>query len=267
MSAAVGTPGAGELTPARHVARAIAARSLVLVTRIPSAFVPSIVFPVVVTVAFSGAFGGLTMLPGFPTDEMINWMLPMAVVQGAGFAGVGVGFGLVRDIETGFYDRVLLAPTRPVGLVGGLVGAALVRSLVPTSIVLLAGIAVGADLVGGPLTVLALVAACLGVALVASLWAIGLAVRIRSMQAAPLMQVGIFVATFFSTAQVPLEVMTGWLRVAARLNPMTPVLALARQGFIGDVTWAGSWPGLVAVVLWAAVVALFAARGWRRLLP
>ena len=255
------------LTPSRQVIGAVLVRSLRIITRVPSAFVPSIVFPVIVTVAFSGAFGGLTRLPGFPTDEMINWMLPMAAVQGGGFAGVGIGFGLVRDIESGFYDRILLAPVRPFGLLAGPILSAVVRSFVPLTIVVGAGFAVGADLPGGPIGLVPLAVASAGVAVVASGWGIGLALRIRSMQAAPLMQVGIFVAVFFSTAQVPLEVMTGWLRVAARLNPMTPVLALARQGFIGDVTWGSSWPGLVALLATGAALMVFAGRGWRRLTP
>ena len=59
------------------------------------------------------------------------------------------------------------------------------------------------------------------------------------------MQVGIFVAMFLSVGQVPLDVMEGWLHTVARLNPMTNMLRMARQGFVGEITWHDTWPGLL----------------------
>lgn len=72
-------------------------------------------------------------------------------------------------------------------------------------------------------------------------------------------------ALFLSTGQVPLDVMEGWLEHVARLNPMTYVLDLARQGFIGEITWADTWPGLVVIVASAAAFGLWSHRGLRRL--
>ena len=48
---------------------------------------------------------------------------------------------------------------------------------------------------------------------------------------------------------------------------MTPVLRMLRQGFIGDVTWAQTWPGLVAIVVFIAVFAAPAYIQLRRLAP
>ena len=91
-----------------------------------------------------------------------------------------------------------------------------------------------------------------------------MALRLKTMaKAAPLMQMGIFMAVFLSTAQVPLDVMTGWLHGVARVNPTTNVLALGRQGFLGHVRWSQTWPGLVALAAMGVVVTTFAARGLR----
>jgi ABC-2 type transport system permease protein len=251
-----------------RTAAALAGRSLALIPRVPSTFIPSLVFPVFVVVGFSGAFSAIAQLPGFPTDSMLDWMLPMAVIQGAAFAGITTGMGVARDIESRFFDRLLLAPVRPVALVAGPLAAAVFRAFIPFTAVLTVGVLSGAHLRGGLPGVLTLLVAAEGAALVAAGWGVGLALRLQAIsKAAPFMQVGIFLAVFLSTAQVPLSVMTGWLHSVARINPMTNILALGRQGFIGDVTWDQTWPGLVAIGASAVVLTTFAVRGLRKLTP
>ena len=250
------------------VSRILAHRSLLVVYRVPSTFIPSIVFPVFTVVAFSGAFNAMVQIPGFPVPKMIDWILPMSVVQGCAFAGIGVGLGVARDIEGGFFDRLLLAPASRLTLVLGPMAAALARAFVPLVVVLPAGLLAGARLPGGALGAAMLGISSLGCAGVAAGWALGLALRLQSTaKAGPLMQIGIFVAVFLSTAQVPLSVMTGWLRGVARVNPMTAVLAMGRQGFIGGVNWHDTWPGTLAIALGIVLFTLFAVRGLRHLEP
>ena len=104
-------------------------------------------------------------------------------------------------------------------------------------------------------------------AAVGGAWSIGLALRFKTFQIAPLMQAGVFLSIFTSTAQMPLDLMTGWIHAVARVNPVTNILALARQGFLGDVTWAGTWPGLVSLGGSIAVLMAFAYRGMRKVTP
>jgi len=266
------TAVAGRQRPSHHtsvsgVAGRLAWRSLVLIPRSPSTFIPSLVFPIFSVVAFSGAFAGIALIPGFPAKGMIDWVLPMSVVQGCAFAGMTTGLGVARDIEGGFFDRLLLAPVRPIALVLGPLGAAVLRALMPFAIVLAVGLAAGAHLQGGLPGVAVLLVAAEGTTLAAAGWAIGLALRFGSMRVAPLMQTGMFLVIFLSTAQVPLSIMTGWLHSVARVNPMTNVLALGRQGFIGSVTWPVTWPGLVALGAGAVLLTTFALRGLRKAVP
>ena len=86
--------------------------------------------PMFFVIAFSGSFSSLADLPSFPTDNVFNWFVPFAILQGAAFAGFGTGFNTVRDIETGFYDRLLLAPGSRLGLFVGPTLAGLVRAIV-----------------------------------------------------------------------------------------------------------------------------------------
>ena len=62
------------------------------------------------------------------------------------------------------------------------------------------------------------------------------------------MQVGSFVAVLFTTAYAPKELLAGWLEVIATINPVTLVLEAVRQGLVADVTWAETWPAVLAAV-------------------
>ena len=257
----------GSAVPGAWVAWGITLRSLMLIPRLPSTFFPSLLMPVFLTISFAGAFSGLVLLPGFPAEKSIDWFVPMTTLQGAAFAGITTGMGLARDLENGFYDRLLLSPASRGSLLAGPLLASVLRALIP--VVLLLGVAVvgGANFHVGLAGVAWLVLASLGFALAAGAWSVGLALRFKTQQIAPLMQSGTFLLVFLSTAQMPLELLTGWLHSVATVNPMTYILELARQGFVGDVTWATTWPGLVALGALVGVLGTFAARGMQRVTP
>lgn len=227
----------------------------------PSAFLPALLMPVFQVIAFTGTYRGVTDIPGFPTDNSANWFLPLAVVMGCSFAGMGLGFATIRDIESGFYDRLRMAPApRHALLLGGL-GSALVRATLAIVVVTLAGIALGARFTGGLPGALALVVAGLGIATVGTFWALGLVYRLRDMRAAALMQLTLFFGLFLTEAQTPIPLMTGWLPIVAEYNPLNQVLRLARVGFVGEPRWADAWPGLVTLVVLSALAAVYARRG------
>ena len=251
----------------RQVALGIAGRSLRLIPRLPSTFIPSLVMPIFLTISFAGAFSGLVLIPGFPADKIIDWFIPMTTVQGAAFAGITTGMGVARDLESGFYDRLLASPASRGALLAGPLVASVMRAFIPLTILLVVGLIGGADFQAGLLGVATLAVAALGMALAAGAWSVGLALRFKTMQVAPLMQTGLFIIVFLSTAQMPLDLLTGWLHDVARFNPMTNVLALAREGFLGDVTWDGTWPGLLSLGGLIAVSLVFAARGMQKVIP
>ena len=238
-----------------------------LIPRLPSTFVPSLLMPVFLTVSFAGAFSGIVLLPGFPADHAIDWFVPMTTLQGAAFAGVTTGMGVARDLESGFYDRLLASPATRAALLAGPLVAAFLRGLIPLALLLAVAIVAGAHFYGGAIGIASLAVASLGVAVVAGAWAVGLALRFKTQQAAPLMQTTVFLSVFLSTAHMPLEFLSGWLHDVARINPMTNILELARAGFLGEVTWAGAWPGLAALAGLLAVALAFAARSMQKVIP
>lgn len=242
-------------------ARGVAIRSLRNIRRLPSAFAPAVMMPLVQTIAFSGTFFAITRLPGFPTDRSVNWYLPLAVIMGSGFAGLAMGFSAIRDLTTGFFDRLRMTPAPRRSLLLGALFAAWVRVLIVITIVVIVGSLLGARLSDGPVGLVLLYVAGLGISTISTGWALGLAYRLRDMRAAALMQLSLFVSLFMTTAQTPLFVMRGWLHAVARVNPITNILRLARAGWLGDITWDSVWGGLLAIGLMGAAAMWFAARG------
>lgn len=246
------------------VSVALCMRGMRRLRRRPSLIIPTLVMPVFFVVSFSGAFSSMTDLPGYGTDQILDWMAPYAILQGASFAGMGAAGIVADDITNGFFDRLLLAPGGRRALLLGPLGYAAVRSLIPTVLVLLITLAGGLDVPAGVLAIVCLLVAAVGVAVTFGLVALTIVLKMRSMRALMLGQVVVFVSMFLSIGQVPLELQTGWLHAVSRVNPITNVLRLARQGFIGDVTWAQTWPGLLALaLLWLAFGSL-ASRQLRR---
>lgn len=260
---------ATQTTPIRSHARAggrsweaigaIVKRSMIRVRRMPSAFVPSLVMPVFQLIAFSGAFGFAVTRLGIP--NALDWYVPLNAIQGASFGALGVSFALINDMQTGFFDRLRMAPTRRWVMVASPMAAAVVRSAIPVAIVIIVGFLGGMNVPGGLMAIVCVIVASFAVGLSAAGFALGLTFRMRNLGAATLTQFAIFFTIFLSTSQVPLAAMAGWLRSVARINPMTNVLRFARQGFLGDVTWEDSWGGLIAMAAMLVLATMFAASG------
>jgi ABC-type polysaccharide/polyol phosphate export permease len=134
-------------------------------------------------------------------------------------------------------------------------------------VVLVVGLLLGAEITGGLLGILGLYFAAVSFCAVAALWGVFLAVTFRTQQAGPLMQQGVFVAVFLSTAYTPEILLRGWLADAAHYNPMTYVLELARQATVSGIepSFAHTYPGLLALAGMAVVLGALALRGLRRM--
>ena len=252
----------------------LAKRSIRNIRRLPSAFFPALAMPIFNMVVFAGTFFAVTKIPGFPTDRSINWYMPLGIMMGAAFGGVGLGFTAIRDIETGFYDRLRMSPTSRFSLVIGPLVGTLVRILLMTSLVIVLGVALGARFEGGVLDIVigvsCLYLAALGLAAIGAGWGLGLAFKFKDMRGAAIMQLSIFLVMFLSSAQVPLNVMSGWLHTVARVNPATNILRLSRVGLVNDaspdrLSWNSVWGGLLAIAVMTTLSLLFAVRNLRKL--
>lgn len=243
---------------------AIVDRSKNELIRVPGAAIPGVLAPTIFFLGLNGVFGNLTQLTGFGTDSYASFLVPVSVLQGAGFTGAATGVNLARDIEGGWLDRLLVSPAPRWVLLTGMVVAAALRAFIPATAVLLVAFAVGAHWPG--LDGLVLTYLMVGAtAAVAACYAIALALRYKSQSAAPLMQAGMLALILMTTAYAPLHLLEGWLQDVAEVNPMTPVVDAVRQGFLGTVGWTDTWHGVLALLGMLVVMAALSLRGMRRI--
>ena len=204
-------------------------RQLTILRKNPSLFLPPMLFPLINFTAFAGGLSRLRQVPGFDfAGNYTAFVFVFVLLQSAAFGGVFTGFGIARDFERGFARRLMIGATHRSGIIWGYALAALVRwSLVAALVTIVALVAhmqvggSGIDLVG--LYTLAAIVNVTGL-----LWACGIAMRFRSVQAGPLMQMPIFIVLFLAPVYVPLALLHGWIHAVARLNPITYVVEAGR---------------------------------------
>jgi ABC-2 type transport system permease protein len=243
--------------------RALVRRAANELLRVPGAAIPGVLAPTIFFLGLTSVFGSLNALPGFTSETYQSFLIPISLMQGAGFTGAATGVNLARDIEQGWFDRLIVSPAPRAVLLAGLVISASLRSLIPATVLLIVGFSLGVSWPGLGGLAIALVIV-LGMGTLAACWGMVLALRFKSQSAAPLMQMGMLLLVLTTTAYAPLELLTGWLHTAARFNPVTQVVETARQGFVGGVSWGDTWPGLLALAGLLALLSALALRGMRR---
>ena len=247
----------------RSVAGGVAWRTLHNVFTNPSLFIPQLAFPLFFFTAFAGGLSRIRNVPGFDFPlGYTAFQFVFVLLQSAAFGGVFTGFGIARDFESGFARRLLLAAPHRSGIVLGYAIAALCRWLVTATFLTLVAFAVGMKVGGGgvDLPALYLLAALVNVAAV--LWSAGVAMRLRTMQAGPVMQMPVFTILFFAPVYVPLNLLRGWIHSVAVVNPLTRVVEAGRGFVAGSPTQVAAAYG--AALALAFLFSLWALRGLRK---
>jgi ABC-2 type transport system permease protein len=216
----------------RAVALAVAWRSVHNFLSNPAFLLPAIVFPLFFFVAFAGGLSAIANTPGFDFPSGYTaFQFVFVLLQSAAFGGVFTGFAIARDFEIGFANRYLLAAANRNGIIAGYALAALTRAVITwtvlTTIALIAGMEVG----GGGVELFGLYGLAVLTNLAATLWAAGVATRVRSIQGGPLMQFPVFLILFLAPVYVPLSLLSGWIHAVASVNPVTALLEAGR-GFV-----------------------------------
>jgi ABC-2 type transport system permease protein len=245
------------------VALALAYRQTTVLLKNPSLFLPPMLFPLMNFLAFAGGLSRLRHVPGFEFKSGYTaFQFVFVLLQSAAFGGVFAGFGIARDFERGFARRLLVSAPQRGGIILGYGLASMIRWLmiafVLTIVALIAGMKVGGDgvdLVG--MYGLAIIFNQVGL-----LWACGVAMRFRSVQAGPLMQTPVFMVLFLAPVYVPLNLLHGWIHGVASVNPLTFLLEAGRGFVEGAPTQVGAAFGVSAVLV--TVFAVWARTGLRR---
>lgn len=244
--------------------RALVRRALNEILRVPGAAIPGVLAPTIFMLGLSTVFGNASHLSFYHHANFRDFIIGVGFLQGASFTGAATGVNLARDIEQGWFDRLLVSPTPRGVLLAGLVGSATLRALLPGAFLLTISVILGVHWPG--VAALALdVVLIMGLAAAISCYAVVIALRFKTQQAAPLMQIGGFIAILFTTSYAPKQGLTPWLRTISDINPVTRVLTGIRQGFVGSLSWGQTWPALVAIAAMLLVLGSIAMLAMRRI--
>ena len=95
------------------------------------------------------------------------------------------------------------------------------------------------------------------------MWSAGIALRFRSIQAGPLMQMPVFLILFLAPVYVPVELLTSWIHAVAEVNPITPIVEAQREPDRRELGPASASPTLAGAAM-VAVFLVWAITGMRR---
>lgn len=206
----------------------------------PQILLPTMAFPLFFFTAFAGGLSQVARVPGFDFPPGYTaFQFVFVLLQSAAFSGVFTGFGVARDFEGGFAKRLMLAAPRRSGIVVGYAFAAFVRWAIVAVVLTVVALAVGMQVGGGVVDLVGLYTLAGLLNLCGFFWAGGIAMRFRSIQAAPLMQMPVFLVLFFAPVYVPLELLEGWIHGVATANPLSYLLETGRGFIAGDAPHIG----------------------------
>ncbi len=248
----------------RSVVLGIAWRTAHNALTTPNLVIPTLAFPFFFFfIAFAGGLSQLSHLPGFHFQQGYTaFQFVFVMLQSAAFGGVFTGFGIARDFEYGFARRLMLAAPHRSALVVGYALAAIVRWAAVATPLTVAAFAIGMKVGGTGVDLIGLYGLAVLLNAAALLWAAGVAMRLRTIQAGPAMQMPVFLALFFAPVYVPLDLLSGWIHAVARGNPVTYLLEAGRSFVAGNAVYAGL--AFAAALGLAAFFSLWAMRGLRK---
>jgi ABC-type multidrug transport system permease subunit len=216
------------------VVRTVAWRNLHSASRHPALLLPALIFPLFFYMAFAGGLSTLGNLPGFTYYDYNAFQFVFVLLQSAAFGGVFLGFSIGADFDSGFTRRLFLAARDRSAVITGFGVAAVIRALFVWAIVFAIAVVTGMDVAGTGIDLGGLIGLALVVNVAFFLFAAGMMTRLRTLQAAPLMQLPVFLILMTAPVYVPRELLQGWISTVAKLNPMTAIVEAGRGLMAGE---------------------------------
>jgi ABC-2 type transport system permease protein len=245
------------------VGLALAYRQMTVLLKNPSLFLPPMLFPLLNFTAFAGGLSRLRHVPCFQFHGGYTaFQFVFVLLQSAAFGGVFAGFGIARDFERGFARRLLVSAPQRGGIILGYALAALARWAMVAIVLTTAALVVGMQVGGNGVDLFGLYGLAILFNQAGLLWACGIAMRFRTVQAGPLMQTPVFMTLFLAPVYVPINLLRGWIHAVARVNPVTFLLQAGRGFIEGTPTQVGAAFGIALALV--AVFSVWARRGLAR---
>ncbi|MFD5818520.1 ABC transporter permease [Streptomyces sp. NPDC127038] len=232
-------------------------RQLMVFARQPAYAIITLIQPVIWLFLFGSLFKNVVELGGFGTTSYLDYLVPGVVVMSALSSNMWAGMGTLEEIQRGTLNRFLTTPASRAALMNGnVVNNGLITALQSVVIVLL-GLAGGADCPGGVggVAVLVLASVLLGTVFGALSNALGMLVRERE----SIIGINTFLLlplTFLSSAFMAPSRMPDWIRHIADFNPLDWAMVAGRSAMSAHPDW-GDVLGRTGALLALAVAAVW----------
>jgi ABC-2 type transport system permease protein len=231
-------------------------RSLTTLMRTPEALLPPLAISIFFLVIYQSTLGkASSFIPGIG-GSYLGFILPLSIVSGS-LSGSGIAAqNLVRDIERGYFDKLLLTPVRRAALLLAPILAGAVILGIQSTIVVSVGLLLGLKPATGFLGLLVVIG--LGVLLGLGFAGFTVSAALGSGSAAATQGASFlfFPLTFLAPTFVPLALLSGWLAAAAKLNPITYVLEAMRA--LLNTGWDAHAIGISILACLLLAVAMYA---------
>jgi ABC-2 type transport system permease protein len=228
----------------------------------PTMFVPSLLFPLFFLAAFAGGLSAVGDAPNFGYYDFTAFQFCFVLLQASTLAGVFAGFSIAGDFEQGMGRRMMLATRRRSAIVLGYGMGAAARLGVTWTVITGVALLAGMDVAGSGLNLAGMYSLALLSNVAALLFSAGIALRFRSLQAGPLMQMPVFILLFLAPVYVPQALLTGWIEPVASVNPLTALLNASRSLMSGEPT--GILAAFAVAFAMIFLLAFWAMSGLRR---
>lgn len=239
-------------------------RHLLALWRQPWWIAVSLVQPVVWLLLFGALFQTVADIPGFGSDNYIQFLAPGIVVMTAFFGSGWTGLPVIDDIDRGVIDRFLASPARRVSLVFGRLASTSVTNAVQSLIIVALALVAGASFDNGVLGVLVLITVSILIAAAFGCLSIGLALLTRREETLiATVQFLLLPISFISVTFMQKSLMPDWMQAIVNYNPLNWAVEAGRAAVTASPDWGAIAGKSALLVAFLGVCALFAMRAFR----
>lgn len=196
-------------------------RSILASFRNPFVYIPNFAISLFFLFVYTAGVGAVSALPELKGVSYIAFILPVAIVSSALGAASGAVDALVKDLESGYFARLMLTPVSRFSIVLGPIVTGMLQLLLQALLLILVAVLMGLRIDSGLNGLLMILLLVTGIGLAFTGYAGAIALATKSAQAVNMGTMIFFPLLFLSTTFVPLELLQGWFKVAALINPTT----------------------------------------------
>jgi ABC-2 type transport system permease protein len=214
----------------------------------------NLIQPLVWFLLFTQAFSAIGNIPTFQlltgTSSYITFFTAAVIIQTIASSALNAGIGLVNDFDSGFMDKMRVAPIKKSSILFGRLFSNALTTVIQVAIILVIGLALGVNIASGVFgaIMIFILAALFGIA-----WSgISLFIALNTKNAEITLSVGLlttFPLLFLSASVMPIGLLPNWVQQIAQINPFTYIAEAFQSLIINGFVWQKIEFALVAILI------------------